>query len=603
MTRFTGWLRRVPLPAWLTAFIVLAWVVVGGTLWAKSTAADGASADATLPPSPAALTPHPSPSDKAAAASACTASATVTNEWDGGFQIDVTVTAHSVTLLDWKVALDLGSAAVDGSWNSTLAPRATGTVTASNVDYNGTVAAGDSTVFGFTAVGLPPAALTATCTSTTAASAPSAGATPGSPPAAYVSGSTVKSPLDDDWLSTKGNRIVDAKGNPVWLTGANWFGFNTQERVFHGLSTAHMGTMMDAIASRGINVIRVPISTELLLEWRDGRAAIPAGLNDAVNPELAGKTSLEVFDAFLAQSKDRGVKVILDVHSAKADNAGHIEPMWFAGDITAQDFYDAWEWVAERYSNDDTIIGFDLKNEPHGQPSETPHAKWDGSSDATNWRHVAEQVSSLIQEVNPDALILVEGVEATPKAGRTNASTSNADYDFNWWGGNLTDAAKYPVRLDVEHKLVYSPHDYGPLVYEQPWFKTSFTASSLRAEVWGPNWLYLHDAGSAPLLIGEWGGRLGQDPRQDAWLTALRDLIVDEHLAHTFWCINPNSGDTGGLLLDDWTSWDESKYALLKPALWHDRNGKFVSLDHATALPGGVSVTEYYKTGNPPPLG
>jgi len=30
-----------------------------------------------------------------------------------------------------------------------------------------------------------------------------------------------------------------------------------------------------------------------------------------------------------------------------------------------------------------------------------------------------------------------------------------------------------------------------------------------------------------------------------------------------FWCVNPNSGDTGGLLLDDWVSPDTNKLSLL----------------------------------------
>ena len=72
-------------------------------------------------------------------------------------------------------------------------------------------------------------------------------------------------------------------------------------------------------------------------------------------------------------------------------------------------------------------------------------------------------------------------------------------------------------------------------------------------------------------------------------MKAMRDLIVQYGLHHTFWCLNPNSGDTGGLLNDDWATWDETKYALLKPALWqHD--GKFVSLDHQVPL-GGVDST------------
>ena len=35
---------------------------------------------------------------------------------------------------------------------------------------------------------------------------------------------------NDDWLHCKGNKIYDMYGNEVWLTGANWFGFNQRER-------------------------------------------------------------------------------------------------------------------------------------------------------------------------------------------------------------------------------------------------------------------------------------------------------------------------------------------------------------------------------------
>jgi chitodextrinase len=149
--------------------------------------------------------------------------------------------------------------------------------------------------------------------------------------------------------------------------------------------------------------------------------------------------------------------------------------------------------------------------------------------------------------------------------------------------------------------LVYSPHDYGPLVFDQPWFQGSFDKTSLTNDVWRPNWLYIHENGTAPLLIGEWGGRLGQDARQDRWMTALRDLMIEHGLHQTFWCLNPNSGDTGGLLLDDWRTWDAQKYAMLKPALWQ-HNGKFVSLDHQVRLGGaagttGISLTERYGGG------
>jgi aryl-phospho-beta-D-glucosidase BglC (GH1 family) len=44
---------------------------------------------------------------------------------------------------------------------------------------------------------------------------------------------------------------------------------------------------------------------------------------------------------------------------------GHNAPLWVKGAITEEIFKSAWVWVSNHYKNDDTIIGFDLKNEPH----------------------------------------------------------------------------------------------------------------------------------------------------------------------------------------------------------------------------------------------
>jgi endoglucanase len=276
--------------------------------------------------------------------------------------------------------------------------------------------------------------------------------------------------------------------------------------------------------------------------------------------------------------------------------------VWWKGSITPEPFYQAWEWVIDRYKSNDTLVAADIKNEPHGKWSDTPRAKWDNSTDQDNFRNTCQVAGNRILAKNPNMLILCEGIEIFPKNGTNWSSTTEADYYGNWWGGNLRGVQNYPVNLG--NHLVYSPHDYGPLVFEQPWFAKPFDKATLTADVWTPNWLYVHDSGTAPLLVGEWGGRLGQDERQDRWMTALRDLIVDKHLHQTFWVLNPNSGDTGGLLLDDWKTWDEQKYALLKPALWQYA-GKFVSLDHQVPLGGagsttGMSLAARYGGGTEP---
>ncbi|MBT0995113.1 cellulase family glycosylhydrolase [Cellulomonas sp. DKR-3] len=394
-----------------------------------------------------------------------------------------------------------------------------------------------------------------------------------------------------DWLHVEGNRIVDEAGTEVWLTGANWFGFNATERVFHGLWSVNLESITRSMADHGINIVRVPISTQLLLEWKNGQAAVSSGVNTYVNPELVGKTSLQVFDRFLELAEKYGLKVMLDVHSAEADNAGHFYPVWWKGTITTESFYSAWEWVTDRYKTNDTVVAMDIKNEPHGTPNSSPRAKWDSSTDQDNFKNTCQVAGRRILAINPRVLILCEGIEVYPKEGVSWSSTNEKEYYGTWWGGNLRGVKDHPVDLGAhQDQLVYSPHDYGPLVFDQAWFQKPFTRATLEQDVWDPNWLYIHKQGIAPLLIGEWGGRVGQDERQDRWMTALRDTMVERKISHTFWSLNPNSGDTGGLLLDDWTTWDAAKYAILKPALWQD-GGKFVSLDHQVRLGGAGSTT------------
>ncbi|WP_235518338.1 cellulase family glycosylhydrolase [Cellulomonas sp. Leaf334] len=392
----------------------------------------------------------------------------------------------------------------------------------------------------------------------------------------------------DDWLHVSGNKIVDQSGKEVWLTGTNWFGFNASERVFHGLWSANINTITKSMADRGINTVRVPISTQLLLEWKAGTFLKP-NVNTYANPELEGKNSLQIFDYWLTLCEKYGIKVFLDVHSAEADNAGHVYPVWWKGSVTTEDVYAGWEWVAERYKNNDTMVGADLKNEPHGTQGSTERAKWDGSTDKDNFKHFAETAARKILAINPNWLIFVEGIEVYPKPGVPWTSTGLTDYYGTWWGGNLRGVRDFPIDLGAnQDQLVYSPHDYGPLVFEQKWFQGEWDRTTLERDVWDPNWLYLHKENTAPLLIGEWGGFM-DGGRNEKWMVAIRDLIVDRRLSHTFWVLNPNSGDTGGLLNYDWTTWDEPKYALLKPSLWQD-GGKFVGLDHAVPL-GGVGST------------
>ncbi len=405
----------------------------------------------------------------------------------------------------------------------------------------------------------------------------------------------------DDWLTTRGSKIIDMNGNEVWLTGCNWFGYNTGTNLFDGLWNAELESSVKAIADHGFNLLRVPMSAELLLEWKKGNFPT-ANYNHAYNENLNSLNSLEIFDYVLTLCEQNGIKVMVDIHSANTDASGHNHPVWYTDKISEDQYIDALKWLAERYKNYDTIIAYDLKNEPHGKASEQTHAIWNSSDDKNNWKRVAEKAGNAILDINPHALIVIEGIQIYPINPGSNdfTSTNDADYYNTWWGGNLMAVKDYPIDFGSEarnRQIVYSPHDYGPLVYEQPWFSGDFTFESLYNDAWHPYWLYIEEDEIAPILIGEWGGFMQGDNLK--WMEYIRDLIGEENLHHTFWCFNANSGDTGGLVKDDFKTWDEEKYALVKPVLWQNSEGKFISLDHEVALGiNGISLSDH--SGNSP---
>ncbi|MDD6279924.1 MAG: cellulase family glycosylhydrolase [Oscillospiraceae bacterium] len=453
-----------------------------------------------------------------------------------------------------------------------------------------------------------------------AASGIIAAGTAGRMPVSEVS--AVPDEYHDDWLHVEGTQILDMNGNPVWLTGCNWFGYNVGSQVFDGVWSQNMHEMLNQIADHGFNLLRVPMSTELLLQWKNGDPdPAPPKVNEYSNPELTiegveGGTVMYSFDIWnyaVEWCRENGIKIMIDIHCAETASAGHQVSLWYTDKFSTEDWYEALEWVADYYKDDDTIIAIDLKNEPHGT-ADTPDlmAKWDDSTDPNNWKYAAEGAAAAVFRGNPNLLVMVEGTEVYPRE-EYDWTYQNIDYSrypfsyyyHTWWGANFRGAREFPIDLgEHQDKLVYSPHDYGPLVFEQTWFEGDFTKETLLEDCWYDNWFYLQDEGVAPLLIGEWGGFIDEehdtDGKNTKWMLYLRELIIDNKINHTFWCFNENSGDTGGLVYDNFGKWDEEKYALVEKALWQDESGKFISLDHKIPLGksgNGISLSDYYSGG------
>ncbi len=352
-----------------------------------------------------------------------------------------------------------------------------------------------------------------------------------------------------NFLSVSGNKLYDSTGKEVRLTGVNWFGFETSLYMPHGIWTRDTKSVLQQIKDLGFNTIRVPWCNEMLNPG--ATIDIPSygsdpytGISPMNEVETNITSPIELMDVIVQWCQDNDVKIVLDNHSRAADGFLN-EAFWYTDEYSEERWINDWLFMAERYKNFSAVVGMDLNNEPHG-------SSWGNSNPATDWNKAAERCGNAILEVNPNVLIIVEGV-------------GEFEGDSYWWGGQLMGAEQYPVQLSDPSKLMYSAHEYGPEVATQDWFTASNFPQNM-PQIWRDHFHYLYENETSPIFVGEFGIK-----DQDAfngiaftWFTEWVNFMGDIY-SWTFWTMNPNSGDTGGILADDWSTVNEWKMDVLRP--------------------------------------
>jgi endoglucanase len=369
------------------------------------------------------------------------------------------------------------------------------------------------------------------------------------------------------YLHTNGSKIVDSTGATVRLTGLNWFGMETDNHTFHGLWAGRNATwtmQIDHMAQLGYNTIRVPYTGDSL---RAGAQA--TSVNSDSNPDLLGLSPLQILDKVVNYAGSKGMRIILDRHRPSA--AGQT-PLWYTSSVSEASEIADWQMLAQHYAGNTAVIGADLFNEPHAEGTEPTGtgACWGCGDTAKDWRLAAQRIGNAVLAANSNWLIFVEGVSCDGNGGSPNVWDSVPDDPMacDWWGGNLARALQFPVQLNVANRLVYSAHDYGISVFDrQPWFKDPSFPSNLPA-VWDHFWGYLFKQNIAPILVGEFGSTLA-NPLDVQWLTALMQYMGQgtNGMSFTYWSWNPDSGDTGGIVQDDWVTVNQNKQSIVGPYL------------------------------------
>lgn len=304
----------------------------------------------------------------------------------------------------------------------------------------------------------------------------------------------------------------------VRIKGINYFGFESDCRAPQGLWIHDLDFYLDFVKENNFNAIRVPFSYEMALHLDDPpKWECVTQVQDQHCKSSVGN----MMECFFIKAIQRGMFILLDFHTIN----GMITDTPY-GDLQQHDFLYAWDLILERFVNYPNLLGIDIKNEPHG---------------ITTWKQWGNVINTTIDHIQKrfptfKGLYFIEGVEQD-----------------SCWGGSfkqMTHNFKQP------HHIVFSPHVYGVSVTHDKEKSGSFS----QFESW---FGFLHKKYDQAIVIGEAGGSFNTQEDIE-WHYRYSQYLKSIHQTSNFYfCLNPDSLDTGGLLGDDWTTPNDAKLQFL----------------------------------------
>lgn len=349
-------------------------------------------------------------------------------------------------------------------------------------------------------------------------------------------------PRESSWWVHEG-RIYRGR-QVVRLRGINWFGLETADRALHGTWFGRkVEDILAEVRALGFDSLRIPVSPQTI---NPGFAVSSWALNAYQSGQAP--TGREQLERLLVAAADAGFTVLLDFHTCHPDYLGQNLPGRPDGceGYTNEDWKSDLAKLATLAIPHAHVLGVDLVNEPY-------KLTW------SQWRALAAQGAEAVLRANPRVLVFVEGVGGLSYYG--------SYYPF--WGGNLTEAASSPPQIP-ESRLVFSPHVYGPGISDQQYFSASNFPANMPA-VWDSQ--FGHLVPRYAFAPGEFGGfyddtrKAGEVAWNEAFVAYLATLDRGGPTSFYYWALNANSGDTGGLYEDDWTTVVMRRVALLAPLL------------------------------------
>ncbi|MFB7514556.1 glycoside hydrolase family 5 protein [Streptomyces sp. NPDC056144] len=370
-------------------------------------------------------------------------------------------------------------------------------------------------------------------------------------------------------LSTRGRYIVDADGDRFKLKASNWAGAQgtwegsgdvndvanhqadqKSNNIPLGLDRTPISRILADFHALGLNSIRLPYADAMIAD----RTPVPDAAV-AANPQLTGKTPLQVYDAVVAALTADGFAVILNNHTTTYRFCCSLDgnERWNTSQSTQQ-WIDNWLFLVNRYKSNKRVVGADLRNEVRRNTTDDPNWGWGNDHDLYQAYQLA---GNRILEADPDMLVIMEGI--------------------NWQGipqgmfphgrPTLTPVRNLSNTLINSGKLVYAAHFYG---FTGP-NHTGASGGWQNGETNDPRYrdlspedlvrvvrdqaLFVTEEGqhfTAPVWVSEFGtgGRGQTDQKEIDWFNRFTDILVANDTDFAQW---PLVGwSTGGRINDNW---------------------------------------------------
>ncbi|KAF7354147.1 Mannan endo-1,4-beta-mannosidase F [Mycena venus] len=339
--------------------------------------------------------------------------------------------------------------------------------------------------------------------------------TPTTTPTTVSTTSTVKSTSTTHTTTTSSSPpsatgFIKTSGTRFTLNGQQFVpvGSNAYWPALLGYSDAEIDQAFSDIAGSGATVCRTEGFNEVTSPagvyfqlWTGSTATVNTGTN-----------GLQRLDYLISSAKSHGIKLLItltnnwsdfggmDVYTAQLLGSGLPHDTFYTNPTVVAAYKAYVEAIVTRYLTEDTIMAWELANEPRCAGTNTAASTTCNSTVITNW---AAEISAFIKSLDPNHLVAI-GDE-----GFINDPIPH-NYDYPYQGGG--------IGIDFEANLAIDTLDFGTFhMYPDSWGESGNDIA------WGQQWITDHAAlmtsANKPAIMEEFGLTYTGTQRSDDYAT------------------------------------------------------------------------------------